>query len=422
VYETSTNSSLQSHLQVGLLRRANRKPMAEEVRDIADEIRQALGITEVVTARGRTLDFIQIAKRELARSSTETDERIMAAGLATRLSWVATLGCALAQGELGSASFDEVIKKEPTALTASSLDGKPLFSTDVGTDWDAFERIDSAVSRLQRGGSINRVKRIESIAGVADRVKDLAPSQARLLAHYLLTNKSSTEHDMILEHLPKFGRWSHLHLAVADGIYDTTMQPDQLQTMLSRLLDEKITLGRGEAGREAVRGALLRRVLTDSVVRGSSISDPDLIDRARSLLLDQYVRQANLLGVPQPSYADATGPAAVLKAIIEHYSARVAEAVTDADARRQLAEVPHQLQAIEYVAANRLHETVLLERAWLQLLATDLKRESPQASEEADRIIRDLRQADRAAGNSLAQLHASQTALVRLWMLWNRPK
>ncbi len=422
VYETTTNSPLQSHLQIGLLRRANLKPMSEEAREIAGEIRQALGITEVVTAEGRTLDFIQIAKRELARTSTETDERIMAADLATRLSRVATLGCALAQGELGFTSFDEMIEKEPTTLTARSPHDEPLFPTDVGTDWDALERIDSALSRLQREGSINRVERIESIAGVADRVRDLKPAQARLLAAYLLANKSRTEHDKVLEHLPKFGHWSHLHLAMADGMYDAMMQRDQLQTTLSRLLEEEITLGDGEAGREAVRGALLRRALADSAAEGSSVSDPELIDQARSLLLDQYLRQANLLGVPQPTYADATGPAAILKAIIGHYSTGVAEAGADTETTPQLAEIPHQLQAIEYIATNRLQQTVLLERIWLQLLATDLKQKSPEVSEEADRIIRDLRQADRAAGNSLAQLHASQSALVRMWMLWNRSK
>ena len=152
-----------------------------------------------------------------------------------------------------------MIKTKPTELTAGSSDDEALPTTNVGTDWDAVERIDSAVSRLQREGSSNRVDRIESIAGVADRVEDITPAQANLLAAYLLTTKSGTEHDRVLEHLPKFRRWSRLYLALADGLYRTTMQRDQLQLLLSKMLDEDVTLGDGPAGREAVRGTLLRR-------------------------------------------------------------------------------------------------------------------------------------------------------------------
>lgn len=422
VYETTTNAALRSHLQSGLLRRTNVKPVAKEARGIASEMRQSLGITEVVTAQGRTLDFQQLAQRELARTSANTDERIRAAELATSLSHVATLGCALAQGELGFALFDELIKKEPAALTASAAGGAPLFPTDVGTDWDALERIDSALSRLPREGSINHVERIESIAGLAGRVRNLKPSQATMLASYLLAAKPAAEHERILEYLPSFRRWSQLFLALADGLDRAKVQRDQWEPMLSRLLDQEITLSDGEAGRETLRGILLRQALTELDADRATVSAPELIDRARSLLLDQYVRQANLLGVPRPAFADATGPAAVLKAIIEHYSTRLNEAGATKEATRQLAEIPHQLQAIEYIATNRLQQTVLLERIWLQLLATHLKREAPETSADAERIIRDLRQADRAAGNSFAQLHASQTALVQMWMLWNRPK
>jgi len=422
VYETTANSSLRSHLETHLLRRAGVTPSATEIGEIADEIRQALGITEVITAEGRTRDFMQIAERELVRPSSETDERIKAADLMTRLSRVATLGCALAQGETGFALFDEMIKVKPAALSDMSPDDDFVFPTLRRTDWDALARIDSAISRLQSSGASNRVDRIESIARDAESIKDLQPKQARLLATYLLTTKTPQEHERIREHLPKFGAWVHLHLALADGVTLTIMDGPQMQEMLSALLGKEITLGVGDAGREAIRGVLLRRALIGSPSSESSVPSLELIDRARELLLDQYTRQANVLGVPRTSYADAQEPAEPLKAIIQHYTARVAAAAGSTEAKRQLGEIPHQLQAIEYIATNRLQQTVLLERIWLQLLATDLKRQSPKTSEAADQIIRDLHQADRTTDHSLAQLHASQSALVRMWMLWNRPK
>ena len=235
LYESTANSALQSHLQTRLLRRANVSPMAEEARVLADEIRQALGITEVVTAEGRTLDFIQVAKRELARASTETDERIQTAELASRLSRVATLGCALAQGETGFALFDQMIKNKPAPLRGASPGSRSLFPTTTPTDWDALTRINSAISRLSGAGASNRVDRIESIARDADRVTDLQPDQASKLAAYLLMKKSDEEHARILEHLPKFGQWNHLHLAVADGLYHTSLNGPHLQEILSQI-------------------------------------------------------------------------------------------------------------------------------------------------------------------------------------------
>jgi hypothetical protein len=420
VYETTADASLRSHLESRLLRRANLTPKAEEARAIADEIRQALGIREAATAEGRALDFVQIATRELERTSTEKDERTRAADRATRLNWVATLGCALAQSESGLAMFDQMVKKKPSSLRDTPSDVGPLLSTFGRTDWDALARIDSSIGRLKNAGAVNRIDRIENIARDADRVRDLKPIQARVLATYLLTKKSIEEHERVLEHLPKFGGWSHLYLALADmadGIFVATLDRFQMEELLSRLLGEEITLGDAEA----VRGLLLRRAYRESAPQESSVSGPQLIDRASEMMLDQYARQANLLGVPLPSYADSKNPADTLTAIIEHYSTRLADADAGTEAARLRGEIPHQLAAIEYIATNRLHQTVLLERIWLQLLATDLKRQSPSTSDGTDRIIRELRQADRTAGNSLVQLQASQAAIVRLWMLWNRP-
>jgi len=422
VYETTNNSSLQSYLESRLLLRANVRPKASEAPEIANEIRQALGITEVATSQGRTQDFIRHAARELAWSSPQTDDRMKAIDVAARLSHVATLGCALAQGEPGFPLFDDLIKQEPAILKSRSRSDDDLFPTDVGTDWDALEQIDRALSRLRTDGSANRVNRIETIGGVAGRVQDLSPAQAKLLAEYLLTPKSNVEHERVLEVVPKFQRWGKLHLAIADAMYDIKMERDQLRTTLSQLLDEEIRLGDGEAGRELVRGALLRRAIDEVGSEAASVADPNLVDRASDILLEQYRRQATLQGVAPAALAEAANPADVLTALIEHYSTRLTAAGLDKLDTIELKEIPNQLVAIEYVADNSLQQTVLLERVWLRLVATDLKHQIPSASDEANRIIRDLVEADQTAGNAIHQLRSSQTALVHMWMLWNRSK
>ena len=86
-------------------------------------------------------------------------------------------------------------------------------------------------------------------------------------------------------------------------------------------------------------------------------------------LHELYVVQAQLLQVPTESYAAPPSPAAVLAAMVQHVASQLDAAKLNPPEQLLLANLPNQLQAIDFLAENDLQRTVLLQRLWLRLLS-----------------------------------------------------
>ena len=69
-----------------------------------------------------------------------------------------------------------------------------------------------------RTSPVARFGFVETIAGLTDRVDDLAPDQAAALATYLVGKKRVEEHRAILPHVEELGKWKQVRLAVADQL------------------------------------------------------------------------------------------------------------------------------------------------------------------------------------------------------------
>jgi len=104
-----------------------------------------------------------------------------------------------------------------------------------------------------RTSPVARFGFVESIAGLTDRVDDLAPDQAAALATYLLAKKRIEEHRAILPHIEAFGKWKQVRLAVADQLEGVGLSREQLQEIVSKLLGREYVVGAGDTGREALR-------------------------------------------------------------------------------------------------------------------------------------------------------------------------
>jgi len=140
---------------------------------------------------------------------------------------------------------------------------------------------------------VSRLGFVETIAGFADRVDDLAPDQAGALATYLLGRKPVEEHRAILPHVEALGKWKQVRLAVADGLEELSVSRDQLQEVASKLLGHEYEVAAGTAGLEALRIELLRDVLADA--KSEDIGEQDkfqVYNEAAQALHDFYAAQA----------------------------------------------------------------------------------------------------------------------------------
>jgi hypothetical protein len=107
--------------------------------------------------------------------------------------------------------------------------------------------------------------------------------------------------------------------------------------------------------------------------------------------------------------------------MIGGYAAELNAAAKTPAVRKELERVPHELTAADYVAANDLELTVLLERMWIRVLAHAVAGRHPDRQKDIDHILEELASADRDATHIAQQLRDGQAALVRLWLLWNKP-
>jgi DNA-binding transcriptional ArsR family regulator len=240
------------------------------------------------------------------------------------------------------------------------------------------------------------------------------------LATYLLGRKRIEEHRAILPHLEELGKWKQVRLAIADKLEDVGLSREQLQETISTLLGREYAIGGGDAGREALRVELLRDVLADA--KEEDVGDQDkyqVYNDAAQALYDLYTAQAILLRASEWPEEPVT-PTVVSQAVIETHLKELLEAKLAPDGKEQAQRIQVDLRAIDYLATNDLQKLVLLDRAWLRLLAVDLARQRPGQKTEADVLVERLALRDRDAKHVLIQLRDGHETILRMWLLLNQ--
>jgi len=419
LYENAASDELREYMGGLLLARAGRGTVDRSQSELADEVRSALGVSSAPTPEGRQRRFKQLALRELDALEATKDSPGALLQEVVRLSYVTTLGTALASGDAGHTVFDELEKEGPPVLAVDEAGSGRHASRPRDADWSSLDAIDRSLEMLARQGPAGRAERVESMARAVDRVPDIRPDQARMLAAYLLNASDEAEHRIAMRHIPKLARWKQLRLAIADNIGRSTLQPEQMKTLLSQLVGEDVAvelMALGEQGALAARAALLRDVVSDlaEAESGTDRIDSGSFDQARDTLLAHYLKQAELLGIPATDFGDDPAPAGVLRRLLEHEASTLSGRSLSDDAQRLVRDLPHHLIAIDYVTNNDLHATVLLQRLFIELAAAATRLKSAGSAAEIDRLLSQLQQADRSEDNVFVQLREGQAALVRL--------
>jgi hypothetical protein len=416
LFEQLEDPSLQAFLADRLLRRAGVFPQSMDPEQVARTVRKALGADEVVSVSGRQENLTRAVEDLLATTADVQQDELLQQ--IVDLAHAETMACALSQGAVGDATFEALQRDGPVRLIAapgSTVGGARRRSPERAAATFQRDNVQRYVQYLlnPRGRVAQRRVFLRSIAMLAPDVSDLDLDLAEKLAAYLLRPKPDDEHEAILEHVGAIGRWQNLRLALADQVLDTKLHADRVQDILTKILPPWRPDQSEAMWRERAHEALLENVLQDlSSSRAGGESSDRIYDELSAALRELYVTQARLLGVSADAYTAATHPSDVLRLIVETYAAR-----PSTGASIDLSALPHEFDAVEYVATNDLERTVMLQRVWLQTLATAMKREQPRAAEELRRLVAELKQADVQAADLFVQLYAGHRALLQAWML-----
>ena len=119
------------------------------------------------------------------------------------------------------------------------------------------------------------------------------------------------------------------------------------------------------------------------------------------IICNQYREQGILLGVSTPGFQQLRRPALVIESVIKHLAGNVEKQNPAPEQKAFLDQLQCQLLVAQFVAANDLEHTVMLQRIWLKVLSIYLEQRTPQQARQMRQLHDGLDERDRLATNVL---------------------
>jgi hypothetical protein len=421
LFEQVTEPSLQAYLAGRLLRRAGVFPQPISPAEVAKRVREALGAEQQVTGGQRRERFVRAAESRLDEELPAGEVVQAVLQQTVRLTHASTMACALAQGEVGHATFDELERDGPVDLkTGSRVDRAGAARRPRAAARPSSSSYENSLERYiqyllnPRGRPAQRAVFLRGIASLAEYVPEVDLVSAERLASYLLRPKPEDERQAVAEHAEALGRWKNVRLAMADKVLETPLQQETAEELLAGIFQRQIALADDDWRQQAYA------LLLDDVIRElardatSDVYAEAVYDDAREALRELYRTQARLLGVSPEKYATANTPSELLHLLAERAGPEVSGSGNASAARWPLSA---DLEAIAFVADNDLQTTVLLQRTWLHALSVKVAEAYDQRWPLAREIIDSLYESDAAADDLVAQLRDGERALLQMWLL-----
>jgi len=434
VLERTTDADLQRYLAEPLRRRAGGIDDARSVPEIARAVRMRLGATMPaadLTAEQRWNTFKTQAEDVLAHLTATSDEPEKLLEEVVRLEYACTLGAALAQKELGSATFDQLHRDPPRRSSASSSPStttRPVASPAARPPASAAasRRTSAAksagvLSNYRRFTATQRLMALRNLASVAGRIPHLRPEHGAAIAGYLLAVKNEQEHKAVVPNVTAVTRWKSVRLALADQLPQTRFRRPFVQEILSKTFGRDIDLGEDDRWRQQMRVRLLEDVFRELALSERRKDVPRSLDVSSERLHEYLCTQARLLGVAPARYKATRTPAHVLGLIVDQYAAGLGGNLPRPADRGFVDGLPHELAVAEYLGTDDLRRTMLLQRIWLRLLGIGVARKHPDRAAAADRLVGELGRYDARATHLLPQLREAAKNTLQMWLLMNRP-
>ncbi|MHB8970268.1 MAG: hypothetical protein ACYC3X_13565 [Pirellulaceae bacterium] len=390
--------------------------------ELIDAIRKSIGVAAKEQNLERWNALAARADELITRKRVERMNPDVLLQETLDLTYLATLACALAQGEDGVTTFQEMETAGPARLEVGDgpRTAKPAEPFVTPYPVSAGTVIQQHIERLAGVRQVSeRVALLRMIANSADTVPDIDPLSGQKLAEYLLQLRSDDdEQRQLLANAPKLARWNALRMGLADQLADESPRDAQRQDVLRALLGEEVDLS-SEDNRQRVRRQLLQTVSATLVdVVGPDDKRWKVFDQGNQAMLAFYTFQAKLLRVPAETYAAAQSPAAILQALSTYRAGQLDKSKLGADEQRLLGTLPNELLTADFLAGNDLQYTVMLQRLWLQTLSAYLTQQLPEKTLAARGIVAETRASAAAQDRVFEAMRDLELGLLRLWLLY----
>jgi len=419
IWQQATEAPLREHLADAFRQRLELGAESMTDAELAETVRMSLEIKTKETFDERWQRVADQADAALRAPREISDEQARLQQIVQQ-TYLATLACALAQGEQAAASFQDLEAQGPER---HSLEHDPDPAEPVRPFVGPYplsaglvvkQHIDSLVDARQ---AEQRLGLLRLVANVADTLADVDLASGQKLAAYLLAPKETDEQQQLLASASKLTRWNAVRLGMADHLAESGDLDPQATAVLRSALGPSVSVAT-ESDRQQARRQLLVMVAAD-LQHAVTTEDGQLstIGRHGRAIGDLYRVQAQLLQVPADQFETAPWTSAVLAAMITHLAAQLDRTQLSAVEQERLAALPHELLAAEFVAANDVQYTVMLERIWLRVLASHVAGRVPVAADTSQAIVQETLAVEATRDHVLDQLHDLETGILRLWML-----
>ncbi|PHS11261.1 MAG: hypothetical protein COA78_10140 [Blastopirellula sp.] len=338
------------------------------------------------------------------------------------LSYIGTLGHAVAKKDLGTQSFERLTGDGRPSLEEQDP-AAPAAATNQASFSIADPRTSDLIRSLVRNSSPQlRMTILNSLTSLAPSIEDLEYGEAVQLVAYLFRLKPRNEHDLVIRSIPAFSHWGTLKLAIADKMPSARRNVDDLQSIVGALLGRTIVLPTKSKLNLQLQRILLQDALANIEVEAGQVGalSPLDADRAAELLLDMYGEQAIMAGVPQAVRQAATLPSELLLAIIQ-IRIQALSASSNDSIKERLQLIEHELRVVNYLASNDISTTAAYQRIWLKVLLIEVEQTKPKQTIQAAGLMLRLAMNDRKSKNIFLQLRNGEAALVKMWQLLAQP-
>lgn len=419
LYERAESPGLRQFLAERLLRRVRLLARSVPADEVAQQVRQALGVRQPVSERQRYNQLVALLHDQQSSSGDGAEpDRLQDLVDAVHAS---TLAFALARGEAGYPVFDQWYADGPAVLSQIATHETSV-SPESRSATISSVAYRNAVSNIAQLSDMRNRRReaapmyLKYLATVAARVPDLPREHAVRLARYLLAAKSDAEHQAVLKHVHAITRWPNVRLALGDQILQTTMSRGRVVELLEAVLGGPLDGSEDRDWQQRAYERLLRDVIRSLGYAGQVSDGPErLYDDVAEVLRESYAIRARLFGVPTERSSQATTVAELLQMIIQHQAAWEASPSHRATLVVQ-GDWQERLIAIDYISDNDLQHAVLLQRLWLDLLIARLQQTGDLSGDQATRMQGQIQESDRQATDLIDQLIQAERHQTEIWL------
>jgi hypothetical protein len=253
------------------------------------------------------------------------------------------------------------------------------------------------------------------VAGLPEDLthNDIGARDAQSVARFLLTIKTKKEVDAILPKVAPLARSRNMLLALADRVDQSDADQKASEAIIGALVKQPLQPGKDDTWALRCRKLLLVEVIALPGKRKNAATE------TAEIMRNLYKEQGILLGMPEASFKDLTRTAQVMERVINHLADELAKQSLTREAKDSIDQARRDLLVAQFIAANDLDRTVLLQRVWIHLLSVHLAQQCPQRAKEMRQVQQQFSATTGEAANVFVQLRGGEEKILALWMLAN---